>query len=361
LPIASDASNSLTSLIYGFGIIGKGETYNNRSKVSGNEQKYYFTSLAVGGGAQTGIAKGTFNDWVSGSATCERLANADAYTQVFEISHIVRVLPYYTDGQITNLQDNILPDLFLTELKYAFDVDFRTVLSNPNKSIKAIYDNVLGSVGWFNQNFNGFDNQYLIESIAYEDSALATSTDGLQISSKTKATITVARAGGVISVGQRAGVFVSYLPSQNEYQNTATTLAENFILDSLYHNEGTAAKVGTGVIKSLTSSIVSDKLVIVAEFEYTTAQQLRLTTASNYLLVVQIADSALSSGNSNRVNLIADVNSYQKGAFIEGLFDIISLHYLVNGNDLDNDEGFLSIEEIWNEDSICLKGVSILT
>jgi hypothetical protein len=356
LPIVADASNALTSLIYGFGLLGANETYNALSKVSQNPQGFYFTSLAVGGGAQAGIAKGSFNDWVTGSMTCERKANADDYTQVFEISHIFRIEPHYLDGELGNLQENILPDLYKASLKYAFDVDFRTVLSNPNKSIKATYDNTLGSVGWFNQNFNGFDNQYQIDSIEYEDSALATDSEGLQLSSKTKATITVSRIGGVIGAGQRAGVFVSYLPAQSEYQDTATTLSENYLLDSLYHNEGATAEVGTGIIKSFDSSIVSDKLVVAVEFEYLTAQQLRLTTDSGYLIAVQIADASLSSGNSNRVNLIADVNTYQKGAFIEGLFDVTAFNYLVNGNDFDNDTGAISIEEIWNEDSISVKG-----
>lgn len=354
-PIVSDATNSLTSLIYGFGIIGANETYNTLSKVSQNPQGYYFTNLSIGGGAQTGIAKGTFNDWVTGSMTCERLADADTYTQAFEISHIFRIEPHYVDGELTNLENNVLPDLYKASLKYAFDVDFRTVLSNPNKSIKATYDNTLGSVGWFNQNFNGFDNQYQIDSIEYEDSALATDSDGLQLSSKTKATITVSRIGGVILAGQRAGVFVSYLPAQSEYQDTATTLSENYLLDSIYHNEGTTAEVGTGIIKSFNSSIVSDNLVIVVEFEYTTAQQLRLTTDSGYLIAVQIADSALSSGNSNRVNLIADTNTYQKGAFIEGLFDVTTFNYLVNGETV-ADLGNLEIAEIWNEDSLSAKG-----
>ena len=353
-PIASDASNLLTSLIYGFGIIGENETYNKLSKVSGNKQEYYFTPISASDVA--GKAKGTYNDWVSGSSTCKSIVASDVYTQAFEIAHIFRVEPHYLDGDLDNLQDNVLPDLFNTNsLKYAFDVEFRIALSNPNKSIKATYESIKGSVGWYNQNFNGFDNDYQIESIVYEDSATTDSTDGLQISSKTKATITVSKLSGVLAVGQRAGVFVSYLPTQSEYQNTVTTLQENYLLDSLYHTEGDSAEVGTGVIKSLDSSIVSGNLVIVAEFEYTTAQQLRLTTESNYLLAVQMADSALSAGNSDRVNLIADVQSYQKGAFIEGLFNITDFGYLVNGQDL-SDESALIISEIWNEDSIAVKG-----
>ena len=353
-PIASDASNLLTSLIYGFGIIGENETYNKLSKVSGNKQEYYFTPIS--GVDVAGKAKGTYNDWVSGYSTCKSIASADAYTQSFEIAHIFRVEPHYLDGDLGNLQDNILPDLFNTNsLKYAFDVEFRIALSNPNKAIKATYESIKGSVGWFNQNFNGFDNDYQIESIVYEDSALTTSTDGLQISSKTKATITVSKLSGALTVGQRAGVFVSYLPTQSEYQNTVTTLQENYLIDSLYHTEGTTAKVGTGIIKSLDSSIVSGDLVIVAEFEYTTAQQLRLTTESNYLLVVQMADSALSAGNSDRVNLIADVQNYQKGTFIEGLFNITDFGYLVNGMTL-VESGSPTIAEIWNEDSISAVG-----
>ena len=349
-----DSSNELTSLILGFGIIGQNEQYNTRSKVSNNTQQYYFAGIDVTG--VDGIAKGTFNDFVTGSAFCQTISTSEDYTQAFRITHVFRIVPYYLDGELPNLQNVTPPDLFTQpSLKYAFDVEFRQVLSNPNIAIKSTFDTQKGSIGWFNQNFNGFDNNYTVESIEYEDVTTANETEGLQLSSRTKATITVSKVGGVLSAGQRAGVFVSYLPTQSEYQNTVTNLSENFLLDSAYHNEGDPAPIGDGIIKSIDSSIVLDRIVLEVEIEYSTTEQLRLTTDSNYLIVVQIADSAIASGNSDRVNLIADVNTYKKGAFIEGLFNVTDFGYLVNGQTVSDDSTPI-IEEIWNEDSISVKG-----
>ncbi|MDB4261761.1 hypothetical protein N9878_02715, partial [bacterium] len=367
----SDASNLLTSLIYGFGIIGNNESYNKRSKVTEEPQEYYFRNLVNGGGAVAGIGKGTSNSFVTGVSTCA-FDSIDSKTiifnnnntsflftdavQTFTVTHEFNINPFYLAGQLSNLQDLVAPELYREEsLKYAYDVDFRTNLSNPNRSIKATFEEEKGSVGWLNQNFNGFDNEYEVESIVYADAVTTDVSEGLILNGSTKATITVARIGGVLALGQRAGVYISYLPdSEDEYIDTASTQTDNFLLDYLYHTEGDAADTGTGIIKSIDSSIVADKLVIEVVFDYAISQRERLTRDSNYLITVEIADSALSAGDSNRVIVIADVNTYQQGAFIEGLTTFTDFRYLVYGQTFG--EGELTIAEAWDEDGILVEG-----
>ena len=354
-PIAADSSNALTALEYGFGIIGEQEPYNNLSKVSNNPQKYYFTALNAL--PTNGQVKGQYNDFVSGSMECIKQSDPDTFTQRYEISHIFRVNPFYLDGDLSNLQNGVVPDLFNNDsLKYAFDVDFRITNSNPNKSVKATFDNVLGSVGWFGENFNGFDNNYNIVSIAYEDVATTDSVDGLQISSRTKVTVEVEKINGVFNPSQRHGFFVSYLAPQNEYQNTVTTQDENFLLDSLFHNSGSGVLFGTGIIKSLDSNILgSGNLQIVAETEYLIDQQLRLSTDSSFLISIQLADNTLSSGNSDRVQLYS-TGQYQKSGLIEGLASVSKFNYLVYGEQLGIDSGAITVDEAWNEDAILIDG-----
>lgn len=362
-PDASDVTNALTSLYYGFNVLGQEEQYNKTSKVSGNPQSWYFRSLS--GVASSGIAQGLYNDWVTGSIECTKLANPNDYTQKFNVKHTFRVVPFFLEGEQTNLEAKVAPNLFTGDntLKYAFDVDFRVGINDPNKSVKTTFDNVLGSTGWFEENFDGLDNDYEIVSIVYEDVASTDAVDGLQVSSRTKATITVAKKTGPLLAGQRAGVYVSYLPTQSEYQNTNTTLEENFIFDSEFHNQNDPPQTGLpGVIKAIGSSIVSNNLVIEVEFEYDLAQQLRLVDQAtglpnaSYLISVQIGDSALPAISNDRVNLIADVNQYRASALITGLATVTKFNYLVEGETLGIDAGNPAISEIWNEDNVLIDG-----
>jgi len=166
-----------------------------------------------------------------------------------------------------------MPDLLagLNSLKYVFSPGFRTVLSNPNTEKEETYEDNLGSVAWFNENFNGFNNNYQVDSITYEDEPTTDSADGILISGKTKVTINVTDLVGTFSVGERAGVYVSYLPSQTEYQNTTLTdLKDNFIYDNAINNKGLAGVAGQNFITNfeIATGTGADKMVLTFEVEY---------------------------------------------------------------------------------------------
>ena len=54
-------------------------------------------------------------------------------------------------------------------LKYVFQTEFRTVLSNPNTSFTSDYDTQLGSVGYLDESFNGFESDFTITDLEYKD------------------------------------------------------------------------------------------------------------------------------------------------------------------------------------------------
>ena len=119
----------LSSLIYGFGLIGNSETFNIESKVSGNDQAYYGSGIGIdsGGGRSTTFVDlqklGSYKDWQTGSLRCRYVSNPSTYVQRFEIEHEFTIVPYYLDGEISNLQNNVLPNLYtgLNTLKYAYN------------------------------------------------------------------------------------------------------------------------------------------------------------------------------------------------------------------------------------------------
>ena len=115
------------------------------------------------------------------------IQNPSTYVQQFEIELDFMINPFYVDGELVNIEENIIPDLLadLNSLKFAYELEFRTNISDPSGN-KAIYvTETLGSVGWFGENFNGFTNNYEVDSISYSDSLTLDSVSGLQAGRKT--------------------------------------------------------------------------------------------------------------------------------------------------------------------------------
>src|SRR5690606_13633454 len=100
---------------------------------------------------------GTPKSWVSGNGVKVRYVSGTS-SQVFEIEHTY-ILPFYTIQDSIDFFDGLAPDYLAgsNSLKYCFEADFRTSLYDPNTSRKTKISNELGSVGFFNETFNGFN------------------------------------------------------------------------------------------------------------------------------------------------------------------------------------------------------------
>lgn len=252
-------------------------------------------------------------------------------SQRFEIEHEFTIVPYYLDGELTNLQNNVTPNLLagLNSLKYVFNPEFRTVLSNPNTSKSKEQEDNLGSVAWFNENFNGFNNNYQVNSITYQEQATLASADGILIGTKTRVTMQVQKNNGNFVVGDRVGVYVSYLPEQAEYENTTLSdLKANFLYDNALGNSGAAGIAGQDFITNLTTFSPSGNLMtLFFDVEYSPLQKAFLSNKNSqgptyFLLGMELGDVSLSNGNSDRIIMLADVELYDESPDIPNLMAV---------------------------------------
>lgn len=358
----------LTALIYKFGLIGNNETFNYQSKISENEQVAYASGVGAGYPRGTGTIDmhriGNFKDWITYANTVTGDIKATvAYVstsgmwQRFKLIHYFVVAPYYIEDYETQIEAGLTPTLFagLNTLKYAFECEFRTVLSNPNTSKIARVDNILGSVGWFNENFNGFNDNYSIDSIAYEDTTLGTSCSGLQAGARTTATITVSKLSGSFNAGDPCSAIVSMMPRNSAYTNTLTTQDANFLYDVGVAIEGAGSgSTYYNIIKDITCGIVAGKLVITLQIEYNTTQQVQIESGGKYIIGVQVADDSITAGNSDKVILLADVGEYIASADIEDLAEVTDLQIYQHPYNPAVDTGTTKCDA-WNEDGICAK------
>ena len=345
-----------TALIYKFGLIENNEPFNAISKVSGNEQAYYLGGIT--GSSQLMNISGSYEDWVTGASSVRYFGTVAAYGNYiyeYELIHNFIIVPFYLAGQLSNLQNNVLPSLFdgLNSLKYAFEMDFRSVLSNPNTSKIGRVDNILGSVGWFNEAFNGFANNYAIVSIDYEDFLTSESADGLLIGDKTKVAIEIEKLSGTFGGAQKVGIYLAYLPEQSEYQDTTTDLPDNFLYSRIFCSVGGGVTGATGIFKSAEVAFSGSNLVIEVTTEYDSDEQARLSGDKYYILAIQVADEALSAANSDRVMLIADVNQYDESADIPGLMVVEKFDIYQHDIDVGVDVGYTDWTG-WNEDNIVI-------
>jgi len=361
-----DGKNDLVALNYKFGLIENAESFNTISKVSNNDQGYYATGIGadLGGGVRdTSFVDmtrlGTYKDWQTGSARVRFVSSPALYVQRFIIEHEFMIVPFYLEGQLTNLENNVLPTLFngLNSLKYVFNAGFRINLSNPNTEKPFQIDEFAGSVAWFNENFNGFQNDYEIKSVDYFDGNTLLDAEGILASTKTKIEILVGRDSTPFVAGDRFGVYISYLPEQNEYENTILSdLKQNFIYDRALNSEGVAATSGDDFITSCEAVLSGGDLLITLEMEYSSLQKAFLANKINlgdtkYLIGVEVGDNTLSSAGSNRVMLLADVKNYDLSADIPGLMEFtkydIYKHNKQIGVGTPSTDAFT-----WNEDGL---------
>lgn len=357
----------LTALKYKFGLIGNSESFNVESKVSENDQGYYGSNIGfdTGGGVRDTnfvalTRTGSYKDWQTGNMQIRFVSNPSAYVQRFEIEHEFMVVPYYLDGELSNLENNIIPNLLngLNSLKYVFSPGFRTVLSNPNTEKLTTVTNNLGSVAWYNENFNGFQNDYVVDSISYEQANTLAAADGILIGSKTRIRATVSRLSTPFTGSERLGAYISCLPEQSDYQDTLTDLKENFIYDNAVNNEGVPSVPGSSFITILNATLNAGKIDIIVELEYSLAQKTELANKFNsgfakFLVAFQLGDSSLPSGNSDRVVLLADVNDYDASADISNLMIFKTFNLYAHNKEIGVDSPSTDLTA-WNEDGFAV-------
>lgn len=360
----------LSASIYKFGLLENSESFNVESKVSGNDQGYYGGNIG-GAVVYPAVRNTTFvnmirlgqnKDWQTGSIRIRFVSNPSYDIQRFEIEHIFTIVPYYVDGELSNLQNNILPNLFdgLNTLKYSFSPGLRTVLTNPNTEKKTTINNNLGSVGYFGETFNGLQNDYEVLSIDYKEAITLNNADGILVGSNTTVTIQVQNNAGNFTAGERAGVYVSYLPKQNEYDNTILTdLKENFLYDNAVNSGGAGVVAGQDFITNFEiTNIVTNTMTLTFDVKYSTAQKLRLAglNAQNpiyFVIGVQLGDITLPSGNSNRLLILADVNVYDVSADIPGLMSFTKFDIYTQERQIGVDAGNTDVVA-WVEDGVAV-------
>ena len=328
----------LENLSYEFGLIENDENFNTQSKLTFENQKYNVENIPLNSQVD-GVQSGVFKGWDSsfGFLKVERKDSTPLpiirgldFGSVggtvpqnavlnYELVQLFPLLPYFVAGEFSNLQNGIPPSFLEgnNSLKHVFNCEFKQSVSSQegNKSIRL--ENLLGSVGNFGENFNGLQTQYSIDSISYQSQITGDPNNSLFVDEITEVEVIVLSDNGTFTGGKNVVVSHSYLPiDEEEYQNSTNYFEENFIFESVSKGFSGA------IVQNVTTSVLTpNSLKVNFDIDLSTTS-IELTEESQYLLSICLDDTSLTAENSDRTNLILDLNNYDKSPDIKGLFEV---------------------------------------
>ncbi len=270
----------------------------------------------------------------------------------YEIELVFMLSSFFED--ITNLENRVAPgEVFdSASLTDNFEIIGMPVYNNPNIEIKNDMSNTdkLGNTGWFDENYNGLENDFTISSLTYQKhtnlSQPAGATTVTQLDYQNNIKVTAVIDGIQNLTGQTKYQFgFAWIPledsdfKQNEYPfyknlkmntgNGINTFQDVFNVSNAYaftpssaitKSFGYSKDANTMDVQWLRASITgANQITFEATFEpnpgFAALMDSLDETERNYCLWLSIADQNEITNFSNRVSLLLDYSQMQ--TFIE--------------------------------------------
>jgi hypothetical protein len=369
----------LESLRFKFGLIENNEPTNYISKIDGTAENSFSADgvgFDTGGGVRSltpvtlNAATGV-NSWREdfGSGTVAYISTGtqlEDYEQVFEINHYFTILPFYLDGDLTLIQ-NLLPfsgaqpSLFTSTntLKYVYNAQFNTTLSNPNGTKSVTIDSLLGSVGWLNESLNGNPNRYGVISLVYTNQDTFQIENQLNAQQKTKVEFNLRSLDNKFTTNTNVQVGIAILPNASDYQQNSKTIEENFIIDNAFTTVDLPF-IDSSIITNYTAVFNGIASISVAfDVDYLTAIE-PLLENKHYLIWCSTCDETASTGSTDRVCLKVDSQLYDYNPDIEDLIFVDTInHFPHNINDTVLADGFDAPFQLNNDLAAGLSSLSV--
>lgn len=354
----------LKSLVFKYGLIENNEGTNFISKIDTvAENRFYASGIGVdtGGGVRdtspvTMIATTGVNSWKDGGSAVvnydSTLTQSGEFAQIFQIEHIFTILPYYLDSELTNLQNKVPPALFNSSntLKYVIDAELTESLSNPNTAKNVVIDYVGGSVGWFEENYNGFANQYSFTNLSY----LVGSTPINEIDAKNQTDINfiLRSSDNTFTVNSRVSIGISWLPISSQYQQNLNDIDTNFLKDYIIHTVGTTSSSSI-ITNYQTTLLTAGRIEVDLSIEYALSDQPQLQNGY-YLLWCTTSDPSEITKDTDKVALIIDVNQYKYDSDVYDLMFVDEMKFYAHDQD-ENASSYYNDYAGWVEDGYLLE------
>jgi len=324
---------SLDQAIYRFGLIENEESFNTNSKLTGEDQKYFVEDIT---GAPTfGTISGNIIGWASSSEAINISSlplsdipiNRDpnfggtgiqgSNVLNYNIQHTFPILPYYVVGQLNNIKNLISPSFLAgnNSLKHVFELTFKNNITDEENNKTVQFQSLDGSIGFFDELFNGLQSQYSVESVDYVAVSSGLDNPSLLTEGLTEVTILLNSSNGTFTGSTPVIATHSYLPlNEDEYLESQDYFNTNFAF------ENTPKGAGGSIITSVTTNVITPNEMEVVLLVDVSGIKPDIDAQSNYLLSLTVEDETLPQSDPDRTVLLADVNTYDENPDIPDLF-----------------------------------------
>jgi len=335
-----------TAINYLFNLIENQEPENYNSKVDGDEQNGLVGGLDYTDTVTAHVMTMLGNkSWQFGSITVtgNGTGNGDAtlpadVVQAFTITHEILVNPLMLFDEWDDIQARIKPERLLdgNSLKYILNAGLSSEENNPNGIETVIETEILGNVGWFNENLNGKPNNYTFSTPVYKrlDATINPSLELVTTETTIEFSVFNTTDSPFSDTNSKVILGINFAPSdKSQYRDitaaTSQTQDYNFIFDRVVETLGSGGvavpmQFGTDlqVIKSVTATYVSGSQIdVVVSIEMATDVVTRISANvdQRYMLYVEVADHTLARDATDKVQLLLDATDYYNDFTDDGM------------------------------------------
>lgn len=323
-------------LVAKFGFVPNGGNVDFVSPLDNQIQSYKFSGLRPGGspgpvitgtwgssieGSNTGLMTSQFIQDVADTGVFKSAAPSVAIKNSIQEFQIIQefIIPYYEEGQFSNVESSTPPSDLIDSLKQVFEFEFRANLSDPNKTQFGEYNTVLGNVKYYNENYIDTEQQYSVSDVVLTDAVSGDTLTSIDASNTTRVNCSINSADGTFLTADPVLIEHSYLPNGDQYANQTNVFTDVWLRETLRNTVDAVASNGT-ILTGFTATLISaNQIDIQFDIAFSVAQQTQLQDGYNYELSISVADSSLTVPLSDVTKLIIDAGQYSINQDISGL------------------------------------------
>jgi len=290
-----------------------------------------------------------------------RFISSSVFYHTYEIEIVFMISSFYE--YLSNFEDNIKPSYLIGEesLTDNFLIVAQPQLNNPNVRIQNDMTDTkkLGSVGWFDENFNGKENDFTIDSLIYEDVLTGDLVDTLSFSDEVKVTAVISGIENLTAASKVSIGFVWLPEDESFFKNKENQFHKNLLINTagdfvggVFNPDGVVDQtIYQGFtndsairmdVRQVTMTEMGGNLVYEAIWSPTDGFKNFINdldeSERSYGIWISAADRTLSTTLSNRVNLLLDFDILTKSIPVVGEWEGLTINYYEHNNDGSEDE-----------------------
>jgi hypothetical protein len=274
-----------------------------------------------------------------GSVEVLDIVNDSSYKTNYQVKLKFMLSSVFEDTQ--QMIDRVIPqNLFdANSLTDIIDVSFFPEWNNPNTVIKndLTLSERLGNTGWFNENYNGLTNDFVVKGLRYEDVA-GSPVSTISFGSDTKVKVTIGNVLNLVPDQTKISYGFMWIPKDEEdFKEKTTPFFKNTKVSSpntqTFALGTTTATVFDGY--SIDNAKMNSKNIIVTQFGDDLKIEFTLSPTPDFLqffqnkddddrlfaLWVSVCDSTLVTNFSDRVNILLDVQQMDVNIPVQGFLE----------------------------------------